>query len=160
MYKRQERINELESERALITGKIAENAAAAAAAANQTLSEWQKMVDSFVKANDASFLKYSGEDGTVYSYISRIRDESVSYTHLDVYKRQLQDAEKGAAIFERIKKLAVISPFRFKDLISYTKQLSAFSVPYEELYDTTKMLADLSAGLGVSMERLLSLIHI
>jgi DNA polymerase III delta prime subunit len=67
----------------------------------------------------------------------------------------LQDAEKGAAIFERIKDLAVISPFQFKDLVSYTKQLSAFSVPYEELYDTTKMLADLSAGLGVGMDRLI-----
>ena len=67
----------------------------------------------------------------------------------------LQDAEKGAAIFERIKELAVISPFQFKDLVSYTKQLSAFSIPYEDLYDTTKMLADLSAGLGVGMDRLI-----
>lgn len=67
----------------------------------------------------------------------------------------LQDAEKGAAIFERIKGLAVISPFQFKDLVAYTKQLSAFSVPYEELYDTTKMLADVSAGLGVEMYRII-----
>ena len=66
----------------------------------------------------------------------------------------LQDAEKGAAIFERIKELAVISPFQFKDLVSYTKQLSAFSIPYEDLYDTTKMLADLSAGLGVGVVNL------
>lgn len=67
----------------------------------------------------------------------------------------LQDAEKGAAIFERIKDLAIVSPFQFKDLVSYTKQLSAFSVPYEELYDTTKMLADVSAGLGVEMYRII-----
>jgi len=67
----------------------------------------------------------------------------------------LQDAEKGAAIFERIKELAVVSPFMFKDLVSYTKQLSAFSVPYEELYETTKRLADVSAGLGVDMSRLI-----
>ena len=67
----------------------------------------------------------------------------------------LQDAEKGAAIFERIKELAIVSPFQFKDLVSYTKQLSAFSVPYEELYDTTKMLADVSAGLGVEMYRII-----
>lgn len=67
----------------------------------------------------------------------------------------LRDAEKGEAIFERIKGLAVISPYTFKDLVSYTKQLSAFSVPYEELYDTTKMLADVSAGLGVDMSRII-----
>ena len=48
-----------------------------------------------------------------------------------------------------------MSPFQFKDLVSYTKQLSAFSVPYEELYDTTKMLADVSAGLGVEMYRII-----
>lgn len=67
----------------------------------------------------------------------------------------LRDAEKGAAIFEQIKGLAVMSPYQFKDLVSYTKQLSAFSVPYEELYETTKRLADVSAGLGVDMSRLI-----
>ena len=50
--------------------------------------------------------------------------------------------------------MAVKSPFQFGELVSYTKQLSAFSVPYNELYDTTKRLADLSAGLGVDMSRL------
>ena len=67
----------------------------------------------------------------------------------------LRDAQKGEAIFERIKDLAVISPYTFKDLVGYTKQLSAFSVPYNELYDTTKMLADISAGLGVDMSRMI-----
>ena len=66
----------------------------------------------------------------------------------------LGDLEGANAIFAQIQKLAVKSPFQFKDLISYTKQLSAFSVPMNELYDTTKMLADLSAGLGVGMDRL------
>ena len=32
--------------------------------------------------------------------------------------------------------------------------MSAFSVPAEELYETTKMLADVSAGLGVGMDRI------
>lgn len=67
----------------------------------------------------------------------------------------LRDAQKGEAIFERIKDLAVISPYTFKDLVGYTKQLSAFSVPYNELYETTKMLADVSAGLGVDMSRMI-----
>ena len=96
---------------------------------------------------------------SVYAGIRMIKNLATITGEFEMQKTSiqaiLQDAEKGAAIFERIKKLAVISPFRFKDLISYTKQLSAFSVPYEELYDTTKMLADLSAGLGVSMERLI-----
>lgn len=70
-------------------------------------------------------------------------------------KAILQNAEQGEAIFNRIKTLAVQSPFEFKDIIAYTKQLSAFSVPYEELYDTTKMLADVSSGLGVDMARII-----
>lgn len=67
----------------------------------------------------------------------------------------LQDLVGADKIFAQIKELAVISPFQFKDLITYTKQLSAFSVPISELYDTTKMLADISAGLGVGMDRLI-----
>jgi len=66
----------------------------------------------------------------------------------------IKDAEKAEEIYARIQKLAVMSPFQFKDLISFTKQLSAYSIPVNELYDTTKMLADVSAGLGVGMDRL------
>ena len=67
----------------------------------------------------------------------------------------LQDMTGADALYEKIQALAVESPFQFKDLISYTKQLAAFSVPLDELYDTTKMLADVSAGLGVGMDRLI-----
>ena len=67
----------------------------------------------------------------------------------------LNNAERAETIFKQIKTLAVVSPFEVKDLVSYAKQLTAFSVPYEELYDTTKRLADISAGLGVDMGRLI-----
>ena len=66
----------------------------------------------------------------------------------------LQDTQEANKIFGQLKELAVMSPFQFKDLATYAKQLSAFSIPVEELYDTTKMLADVSAGLGVGMDRL------
>lgn len=67
----------------------------------------------------------------------------------------LGDSIKAEIIFNRIKDLAVVSPFQFKELASYAKQLSAYSVPYEELYDTTKRLADISAGVGVDMGRII-----
>lgn len=67
----------------------------------------------------------------------------------------LGDSMKAEAIFNRIKDLAVVSPFQFKELASYAKQLSAYSIPYEELYDTTKRLADISAGVGVDMGRII-----
>lgn len=65
------------------------------------------------------------------------------------------DAEKADIIFERIKDLSVKSPFTFSELASYTKQMSAYGVEYDELYDTTKRLADISAGVGVDMGRLI-----
>lgn len=66
----------------------------------------------------------------------------------------LRDAEAADKIFGQIKAFSVISPFEFKDLVGYAKQLSAFQVPVNELFDTTKRLADVSAGLGVSMDRI------
>ena len=61
----------------------------------------------------------------------------------------LQSTEQAGVLYERIKDLAVKSPFQFSELISYTKQLSAFSVPYNELFDTTKRLADVSLRVKV-----------
>ena len=69
-------------------------------------------------------------------------------------KSILRNGEAAKNIFAQVKNLAVVSPFEFKDLISYTKQLSAFSVPVEELYGTMKSLADISSGLDVDMSRL------
>lgn len=66
----------------------------------------------------------------------------------------LGDLNQAEGIITRIQGLAVESPFQFKELTTYAKQLSAFSVPAQELYDTTKMLADISAGLGVGMDRI------
>lgn len=67
----------------------------------------------------------------------------------------LQNKEKADLLFGRITELAVKSPFTVKELVTYTKSLSAYQVEYEKLYDTTKMLADVSAGLGVDMQRLI-----
>ena len=67
----------------------------------------------------------------------------------------LQDEGKATTIFNQIKKLAVASPFGVMDLNQYAKQLSAYSIPYNELYDTTKRLADISAGVGVDMGRII-----
>lgn len=66
-----------------------------------------------------------------------------------------QDAQKADVLFGQIKELAVESPFEFKELAGYTKQLAAFNIPYEEMYDTTKRLADISAGVGVDMGRII-----
>lgn len=67
----------------------------------------------------------------------------------------IKDATIAERIFGQVKDLSVKSPFEFKDLISYTKQLSAYQIQSDELYDTMKRLADASSGLGVDMNRLI-----
>ena len=54
-----------------------------------------------------------------------------------------------------LKAMALESPFNLKELIGYTKQLSAYGIEVNELLPTTSKLADLSAGLGVDMSRLI-----
>lgn len=67
----------------------------------------------------------------------------------------LQDKPKADEIFNKTVELAVKSPFRIKDLTNYVRQLSAYRIESDKLYDTTKRLADVSAGLGVDMGRLI-----
>lgn len=67
----------------------------------------------------------------------------------------LQNKPKADEIFNKTVELAVKSPFRIKNLVDYTRQLSAYRIESDKLYDTTKRLADVSAGLGVDMGRLI-----
>lgn len=67
----------------------------------------------------------------------------------------LQDKDKANEIWQKTVDLAVRSPFRVKQLVSYTKQLAAYRIESDKLFETNKMLADVSAGLGVDMQRLI-----
>lgn len=65
------------------------------------------------------------------------------------------DGEKANAVFSQLKDLAVESPKTFMELTASAKQLSAYQIPANELFDTTKRLSDLSVGLGVDINRLI-----
>lgn len=67
----------------------------------------------------------------------------------------INDAVQAREIFGEIQKIAVKSPFQVKDLVKYTKQLAAYRVETDKLIETTKMLGDISAGVGVDMDRLI-----
>lgn len=67
----------------------------------------------------------------------------------------LQNKDAANEIWQKTIDLAVRSPFRIKELVTYTKQLAAYRVEADKLYETNKMLADVSAGLGVDMQRLI-----
>lgn len=73
----------------------------------------------------------------------------------------LGDAAQAEELFSDIKKLAIKSPFGVVELDQFTKQLSAYGFKYNELFDMTKRLADISAGAGTEVSRLaLALGHV
>ena len=67
----------------------------------------------------------------------------------------IQDSDKASELFKQIKAAAIKSPFEIKDLVSYTKQLSAYRIETDQLFETTQRLADVSSGLGVDMGRII-----
>lgn len=65
------------------------------------------------------------------------------------------DAEKA---FTRMQKMALQSPFELKEIVGQTKQAAAYGIgdgDTNKLLEDVKMLGDLSAGLGVDMQRLI-----
>lgn len=66
----------------------------------------------------------------------------------------LGDVQKADELFAQTQQLALQSPFKFGELNRDVKQLAAFGVEANDLYDTTKRLSDIASGLGVSFERL------
>lgn len=94
-----------------------------------------------------------------YEITKILRDAVLTAGEFEMQLTSLQSIigskPKGKTLFDEIKDFSVISPFQFKQLASFAKQLAAFQIPTNDIFDTTKRLADLSAGLGVSMDRLI-----
>lgn len=67
----------------------------------------------------------------------------------------LQNKTEADTIFNKTLSLATQSPFKIQDLTTYVKQLASYRIESDKLFDTTKRLADVSAGLGVDMQRLI-----
>lgn len=73
----------------------------------------------------------------------------------------LGDAAQAQTLFQKVKNLAVMSPFGVIEIDRMTKQLSAYGFEYKELFDMTKRLADISAATGTDVSRLaLALGHV
>lgn len=70
-------------------------------------------------------------------------------------KTIIGNTEDANRIWDQTMELARNSPFQARELIKYTRQLAAYRIETEKLHDTTRMLADVSAGLGVDMSRLI-----
>lgn len=73
----------------------------------------------------------------------------------------LQNQAQANELFDNIKGLATQSPFGVVELDQMTKQLTAYGFKYNELFDMTKRLADISAATGTDVSRLaLALGHV
>lgn len=104
-------------------------------------------------------VKLSRDIAGTYSAGSLLRNVIEIGGQFEVQQKALENMlgsmEKGQDVFAKVKSLALESPFTFSELGSYTKQLTAYGIPYKELADTTKRLADISAGVGVDMSRII-----
>lgn len=162
---RQQRILDIKAkmaERAALAEQRLANARMQAAKASDTHNAAMKRTNTTMSSQSRIAGELKNQIANVYSIYTLERFVRGLYTIGGEFQKQrialtsiLGDSMKAETIFNRIKDLAVVSPFQFKELASYTKQLSAYSIPYEELYDTTKRLADISAGVGVDMGRII-----
>lgn len=93
--------------------------------------------------------------GAITGFVKSLMDVRGQYELLErSIGAVLNDFEKGSQIFREQQTLALKSPFTVIDLASTTKMLAAYNFEAEELVDVSKRIADISAALGVPMERL------
>ena len=67
----------------------------------------------------------------------------------------LQSKDEANKLWQQTTQLALKSPYSVSQLIRSTKQLAAYRIESEKLYETNKMLSDISAGVGVEVNRLI-----
>ena len=126
----------------------------AVASSKELLSTHRSLCDTVGQLQRQFALLFSVSQ--IQGYVKQIA-ETRGYFELQQKSLQaiLQNKVKADEIFQKTMALALESPFRAKQLITYTKQLAAYRIENDKLYDTTKRLADISAGLGVDMQRLI-----
>jgi len=142
---------------ATLNAKIKELNAAnrqAIASSQELNNSHRKLMDTAGQLQRAFALMFSVSQIRGYvNQIAKVRGEfELQQRSLEAI---LQNKTEADAIFNKTVALAVQSPFQIRELVSYTKQLAAYRIESDKLYDTTKRLADVSAGLGVDMQRLI-----
>ena len=66
----------------------------------------------------------------------------------------INSAERGTQIFNELSQMALVSPYTLIELSNAAKQLTAYDVAAKDVVDTTRRLADMSAAVGLPIERL------
>lgn len=118
---------------------------------NTALSESHSRLGTLIKSTVAYFSLHQ-----VTNFLRNIRAVTAEFEMQRVALGGIiQDSDKASELFKQIKAAAIKSPFEIKDLVSYTKQLSAYRIETDQLFETTQRLADVSSGLGVDMGRII-----
>lgn len=100
-------------------------------------------------------LIYALTIGSVMNFVKQMYSVRAEYELLERSMGVLIDNfRRGSEIFNELNAMALKSPFTLVELGTAAKQLLAYNFAEDEVVDTTRRLADISAALGVPMERL------
>lgn len=111
----------------------------------------------------SSLLRDLATAGAAYFSVRGARDFLKSVTEItgeyETQKLALSamwgDAKAAEEVLSRVRKMAVRSPYTFQDLTKYTKQLAAFGSKPTEIVHELNMMADLAAGVGADLSRII-----
>lgn len=131
---------------------------------NQSLGEAQRNVnsltgqfrkqDGYVNSLVKRLVVYAGFQ-QINNFLTSVRSVTAEFELQRVSLGAIiQDQNRANQLFSEIKSFALKSPLKILDLTKYVKQVAAYRIETDKLFDTTKRLADVSVGLGVDMGRL------
>ena len=139
-----------QQEIALSAAKVRNDLAAAFAGANAEAKKMQSIVGDI----KSLFLQGGVVFGAQQFFNSIVQTGGEIVQQHVALRSILGDVQKADELFAQTQQLALQSPFKFGELNRDVKQLAAFGVEANDLYDTTKRLADIASGLGVDFGRL------
>lgn len=120
--------------------------------ASESFRKQETYVSRLLKRLAATYASFSAAS----NFLTKVREVTAQFELQRISLGAiLQDQAKANLLFSEIKSFALTSPVKLLDLTKYTKQLAAYKIGYDELFETTKRLTDVSVGLGVSMDRII-----
>lgn len=129
------------------------NAKNGTARATQNLNREYKNQDGYISRIIKRLAVYAGLR-QITNFLTQVKEVTAQFELQRVSLGAIiQDQTRANALFSEIKSFALKSPVSILDLTKYTKQLAAYKIGVDELFETTKKLTDVSVGLGVSMDR-------
>lgn len=133
--------------------KLAAAATRSAVATNKLTKEFKKQ-DGYVSRLIKRLAVYAGFQ-QISNFLTNVREVTAQFELQRVSLGAIiQNQSRANQLFSEIKQFALKSPVSILDLTKYTKQVAAYRIETDKLFDTTKRLADVSVGLGVDMGRI------